>query len=302
MSTLTGKILPQVIPVQRRANRQSVARIVALSLLLLAIFAMYGLVIRPWFLNWGATTAEMAGPWPGDELTANPAYTATRVVTVNAPASAVWPWIVQMGQGRGGLYSYEVLENLIGCDLHNADRIHPEWQDLKVGDAVRFIPEGFQGMADTPKWTVLAIEPNRALVLDGWAAWILDPVDAQTTRMIQRERPAVAVLPLEPFDFIMTRRMMLGIKERAEGGQGSWAADTTQVALWVIAAIIGISAAIGTLVRAAWQRSLVVTGLAGAVLLCLLFVQPPLWLGMGLNAVILGALLWAYQTPMRRAM
>jgi hypothetical protein len=122
-----------------------------------------------------------------------------------------------MGQGRGGLYSYEVLENLAGSDLHNADRIHPEWQHLAVGDVIRPVPEGYLGLADSPTYTVAAIEPNRAVVFQGWAAFILEPVDQQTTRLIVRSRGASPLASMEPFNFIMGRRTMLGIKECAEG-------------------------------------------------------------------------------------
>jgi hypothetical protein len=136
----------------------------------------------------------------------------TWAVTIHAPPAAIWPWIVQMGQGRGGLYSYELLENLAGSDLHNADRIHPEWQHLAVGDAIRPVPEGYLGLADSPKYTVAAIEPNRFLVLDGFVTFVLSPPDAQATRVIVRGNSASAFAAMEPFNFIMGRRMLLGIK------------------------------------------------------------------------------------------
>jgi hypothetical protein len=103
--------------------------------------AAYFLVVRPWQLRWGATDEERGATLDGDDLIANPDLVATRAITVHALADQVWPWIAQLGQGRGGFYSYDALENLVGCDIHSADRVVPEWQDLKVGDQVKLSPE-----------------------------------------------------------------------------------------------------------------------------------------------------------------
>src|SRR5215207_9703255 len=103
--------------------------------------AAYLLAIRRWQLRWGATDEEVDATLAGDHLIANPDLMSTRVITVHAPADQVWPWIAQLGQGRGGFYSYDALENLVGCDIHSADRVVPQWQDLKVGDQVKLAPE-----------------------------------------------------------------------------------------------------------------------------------------------------------------
>ena len=115
--------------------------------------------LRARSLRWGATDTELNTALPGDELVPHADLTATRAVTVDAGADDVWPWIAQLGQGRGGFYSYDVLENLVGLDIHSADRIVPEWQRIEVGDEVRFHPE--VGM------TAAVVEPRRALVLRG---------------------------------------------------------------------------------------------------------------------------------------
>src|SRR4249919_3270234 len=114
---------------------------------------------RRWQLRWGATAQEFAGPLPGDELIAKPDLTATRALTVRAPAARVWPWIAQLGQGRGGFYSYDFLENLAGCDIRSAERIVPEWQHLGVGDRVMLAPQ--VGLV------VALVESGRSLVLRG---------------------------------------------------------------------------------------------------------------------------------------
>lgn len=178
--------------------------------------------IRPWHLRWGATDEELDAPLTGDELVPLPKLKATHAITINAPAADVWPWLVQMGQNRGGFYSYTCLENLVGCHMRNADEIVPEWQNLKVGDKVWLHPKA-------PPVEVAAIEPKRAIVLKPWGAFVLQPIDEKTTRMIIRSQGDYerdlnnAVLNFvlwrvfyEPAHFIMERKMLLGIKARAE--------------------------------------------------------------------------------------
>jgi hypothetical protein len=187
----------------------------------------YWLGLRPWHIRWGATDDEIARPLPGDEIVPRPRKWSTRAITIAAPAEAIWPWIAQIGQGRGGLYSYDWLENLVGCDIHSADRVIPELQYLEVGDVVRLGPEGY------PAYHVVAIEPDRVLVLGGndpdmgmhsWA-FVLESIDEQTARLIVRSRddypPTLANVIIwrlitEPVHFVMERKMLLGIKQRAE--------------------------------------------------------------------------------------
>jgi hypothetical protein len=99
------------------------------------------LAVRRWQLRWGATGQEAGEPVPGDDLITDPDLVATRAIAIGAPADQVWPWIAQLGQGRGGFYSYDFLENLAGCDIHSADRIVSEWQDIRIGDQIRLAPQ-----------------------------------------------------------------------------------------------------------------------------------------------------------------
>ena len=180
---------------------------------------------RPWYSKWGATPEEVKMTLPGDEFVPSPVLVSTRAITIQAPASAVWPWLVQMGQGRGGLYSYERLENLVGCDMHNADRIIPEHQHLEVGDKIRLVPEGRE-----PYFLVSAIQPGKAIILGGddppttWA-FVLEPIDDKTTRLIIRWRqdyePTLGNvigwrLVTDPITFVMERKLLQGIKLRVE--------------------------------------------------------------------------------------
>jgi hypothetical protein len=164
--------------------------------------------------RWGATDGELEAPLPGDDLVPDPAGRPTRAVTIDAPVEDVWPWLAQIGQDRGGFYSYEWLENLAGCRMANADRIHPEWQHRDVGETVRLHPA--TGLK------VQLFEPGRALALEGWGAFVVRDAGEGRTRLIARnQRPqglagaAYAAL-LELPHFVMERRMLLGIKERAE--------------------------------------------------------------------------------------
>ena len=103
---------------------------------------------RRYFRNWGTTKEECRMSLLGDELVRGPVVETTEAVWIDAPASSVWPWLVQIGQDRGGLYSFETLENFVGLDYHNADRIHPEWQHLAPGDEMRLAPKGWMGLRD----------------------------------------------------------------------------------------------------------------------------------------------------------
>jgi hypothetical protein len=202
-----------------------------------AVLAGYATLVRPRILRWGATDEEVAERLPGDEVVAQPRYQTTDAVTINAPRSEVWPWLVQLGQGRGGLYTYDWLENLFGLGFRSADRILPELQTLQVGDQVWLAPRD----SAMPLWhQVLDLQPPQTLVLGPhgdrnealdqglpWPTWtfVLRDVDAGRTRLIVRMRsdfkPTLLGLlankyGLEPVHFAMERKMLLGIKERAE--------------------------------------------------------------------------------------
>ena len=183
---------------------------------------VYALAVRPWLLRWGATDDEVRRPLPGDDVVPEPAVESTRAITIQAPAAEVWKWLVQIGQGRGGFYSYDWLENLAGIEVHSADRLDPALQSLAVGDFIRAAPE--QTLPDAG-WKVVAVDPGRALVLQGWGAFVLDAVDPHTTRLLARSRmpgrPALLTalrnaMTWELPHFIMERKMLLGIKARAE--------------------------------------------------------------------------------------
>ena len=200
------------------------ARVTAVGVAVVA----YVFFARPRQLSWGATEDESNQPLAGDELIARADLTATRAITVRTSPDRVWPWIAQLGQGRGGFYSYDALENLVGCDIHSADRVMPAWQEIHVDDDVRLAPE--------VSLIVAALEPGRSLVLRGaipigktappydftWA-FVLREGPEETTRLLVRERYAytrpwarLLVEPVEVISFLMSEKMLRGIKQRAE--------------------------------------------------------------------------------------
>ncbi len=213
-------------------KRNVLARVATGVVVAGAAVAGYTSIVRPWHQRWGATDAEVEERLPGDDVIPDPELEATHALTIRAPVASVWPWLVQVGQDRGGFYSYSWLENMVGCHLRNADRILPECQIPQVGDSVLLHPKA-------PPLPVLVVEPYRAIVLGGlveeserlynptigtWGFFVKE-IDSQTTRLIMRIRwrrsPgllswAYSYLFLEPAHFVMERKMMLGIKARAE--------------------------------------------------------------------------------------
>ncbi len=190
----------------------------------LAIVGVIAIILlTPWMDRWGATDDEVAATYVGDELVSQPASFVNRAVTINAKPEQIYPWIVQLGAGKGGMYSYSFFEtNILRCELINADRIHEEWQDLKVGDLVKMCPN-----EPPPPYIIAQIEPNQTIVMghqengkwvDLWQ-FVLTPQADGTTRLILRTRTmAVGGFwdVIHPGVFIMERGMLLGIKQRAE--------------------------------------------------------------------------------------
>jgi hypothetical protein len=180
--------------------------------------ALYPLVRRP-ILTWGATSEEAASRLPGDELLEDADGVSTRAITIDAPAASVWPWLAQMGPSpRGGAYTYDWVENLLGLDMHSAESVLPEFQQPDVGDTI--------GLGSN-RMRLELVEPRRVLAWrseDGNWVWtfVLEEQDG-ATRLISRNRfrlPTLAarigMLPMEPGSLVMERKMLRGIKERAE--------------------------------------------------------------------------------------
>ncbi len=190
-----------------------------LALLLLG----YSIPMRNWFARWGTTSEERSMKMAGDALIAHPTDVSTGAVTIDAPPEDIWPWLIQLGSKRGGFYSYDWLDRLFRfLDRPSATQIIPEFQHLAVGDSIDWGPD---------KLVVAYLDPNRALAFRYNARgmeWVwqfqLSPVDHRHTRLVDRGTERIphtllwwiAMRLMEPAAFIMTRRMMLGVKQRAE--------------------------------------------------------------------------------------
>lgn len=191
---------------------------------LLVLVVLIVVALTPWMDRWGATDAEIAATYPGDELLAEPASFVNRAITINAPPSAIYPWIVQLDAKKGGWYSYTWLETyLLNCPIINADRIHDEWQNLQVGDQVHMCPHE----PAPPPYIVAQLHPEQAIVMGHqengkWVdiyQFIIVPQADGTSRLILRTRTMMDSLfwkVLHPGTFIMERGLLYGIKERAE--------------------------------------------------------------------------------------
>jgi len=190
-----------------------------LLLVAAAAVAVYPIALRRRILTWGATPGEADGRLPGDELLEAADGISTRAMAIDAPARDVWPWIAQMGPApRGGAYTYDWIENLLGLDMHSVDHVLPEYQHPQVGETIAFGPNVMR---------LAALDPGRSLVWcsqDGNWTWsfVLHEDDGRT-RLISRNRyrlptaaAKVGMAPMEPASLLMEHRMLRGIKTRAE--------------------------------------------------------------------------------------
>ncbi len=280
-------------------------RIVALCGVVLVLFSLFLLAVRPWYLRWGATDEEAHARLPGDELLVATGQ-STRAITIDASAERVWPWLLQLGQDRGGFYSYTLLENLFGTNMENLAVLRPELQHWEIGDKLWMYPPDKLGGAGH---AVLArMEPARALVFstrrigtalsapaDGSWAFVLEPRGAHSTRLLVRGRAleprnrwqgAFELMVFEPIHFMMERKMMSGIKACAEGQHGSSLEDALQLATYASCFMFFCAAALHLLRwPAAWRWTLVLV-CAGLGFQLLTFLQPPWIIGLMLVGML----------------
>ncbi len=253
-------------------------------------------LLRPLHLRWGASDTDLLRPMPGDLSGSR----WTRAILINAAPKQVWPWLVQFGQGRGGWYSYDWLENLLGFDIHTADQILPEYQDTQIG---------------TPICMSGSFCPSKVHVLEpyqwfGWQAtdesgqpvWTfvfgLFPEGEKQTRLVVRESfnpafmPPAAVLALEIPDVVMELKMLDTLKARAEGRPASWLITVSEIALWLAALVASLLAGWLFITRPAWQQPLAVFVAGLVVLLLITFLFLPLALRGLLVAALFAGLIW----------
>lgn len=195
-------------------------------------------LLRPYLRSWGASLQELHQPMPGDEIVENPSYTTTRAITIDTSTSAVWPWLVQMGEQRGGFYSFDFIDRLLGMKVHSAHRILPRFQELNEGDV----------LTNNGDMVVRHVEQDEAIVIgrsqeaqerDGIeATWTIAiyPIDDDQTRLISRVRANFHVTNpralfwlaiLDPGHLIMEQKFLREIKLHAEGKGEKWPPETS---------------------------------------------------------------------------
>jgi hypothetical protein len=196
-------------------------------ILIVVVFILSAYILYPWYCRWGTTYDEAIGELPGDEIVPDPETEYTLTISIKASPSEVWPWLIQMGQGRGGFYTHEWIENLIGADVHNADRIIQELQHLDVGDPIRLTPDPYLGGQPGQYIVVAQLEPLYVLIfrqvlpngeIGSWS-YVLEPTRDGATRLIFRRRagqPSLFDRVMEPGYYFMDTGMLAGIKKRAE--------------------------------------------------------------------------------------
>ncbi len=190
---------------------------------LLFLLILLAILLTPWMDRWGTKVDERTTTLPGDDLFDNPVRVANRAVTINAPVEKIYPWILQMGADKSGMYSYTWLERTFGCKMAKDETIHPEWHDLKVGDEMKMCAGDFA----PPPYLVARLLPNQAVIFghkegDKWVeTWqfVLVPQADGTTRLITRTSTNMAGgfwEIIRPMSFIMERKMLLTIKDISE--------------------------------------------------------------------------------------
>ncbi len=221
------------------------------AVVLLALGILYFVFVVPWMYTWGATQDEVRAALPGDDLVPNPVSQTTQAVTIDAAAMQIYPWLMQIGVDRGGMYSYDWLENLMGLNVHTIDRIVPELQNVRPGDFWRFTPKDYF-IKDGPGVFVMRLEPDRAMVgcfgspsavpppCTGTWQLVLQPQGNGTTRLILRTRtdaasPMTGVFGaiFDPITFVMGRGMLLGFRDRVEASRDA-APPATGIAVPVL--------------------------------------------------------------------
>ena len=193
---------------------------------LAVLVVVYALIVRPWMLGWGSSPGEQEAELPGDDLVPAARATTTRAATIDAPAAAVWPWLVQMGQDRAGFYTHNWVERLLRSGIPDTHEINRDWQQLEAGALMRTNKDiGGKPMG----WPVAIVDPSRALVVRsktmplGSYAFVLEPIDAGRTRLIVRDRAhwkpieqPFRFLIYEPLHAYMETGLMIGIRQRVE--------------------------------------------------------------------------------------
>lgn len=280
-------------------------RAAALGVVFAALLGTLLVGVRPWYTSWGTTLLERSRPLPGDGLVAGPVRD-TRAIAIAAPAAQVFAWVAQLGQDRAGFYSYELLEDLVGCEMPNVRHLDPALQRWSVGSKLWMYPaDELEGLGHA---TLIHYEPGRALIFGtntpsdppgsaptGSWSFVVEPTGPSSSRLITRAsggaKPTLlgaahTLAVFEPLHFAMERRMLEGIRGLAEGRAISPARDALTLFGWFVAFVAFITAgALALLGRELWGP-LAAFGAAGGVFQVVTLAQPSPLIGLGLVAAV----------------
>ncbi len=202
---------------------------------------VYAIFLRPLILTWGVSKDEARMPLVGDDLA--PHIASTRAISINAPISDVWKWVIQLGADRGGFFSYSFIEKILGYEQRDADSV-PEFQEMEVG---RIIPGSIDEAKSAIKYNfpVVAVDPGKSFVLKEWGAFVLREINSKQTRLIVRthgqELPnlvsRIGDFIGTPLHYIMERRMLMGFKAQAEAGAGARLSSASDN-LWLLGVVL----------------------------------------------------------------
>jgi hypothetical protein len=286
-----------------------ILRLVIGTLLAVVILVATFALLRRWAYTWGATEAEVERTLPGDELIKRTPADSTHAATIDAPPEKVWPWIAQIGDERGGFYSYTFIENLMMGEevYHNANAILPQFQNPQPGEGL--VMDAMQVHDLEPGKWLLAAETSEKGDFDWVWLWHVEPVGSEQTRLLVRQAMrlslgtsnAVLTTLTDLGSFVMDRRMIEGLKLRAEGRTEPAWIEVAEILLWMAALVAGLGAAVLFVARRAWQAPLLL-GLAALFTLIWFTVwQPSIWLRLLFDIVLLALLWWVARTTRQPA-
>ncbi len=256
-------------------------RVVLLILCIISLQLIFDItLIRPMIFTWGATDEEISISMPGDHLT--PFISSTRSITINAPISGVWDWLIQLGADRGGFYSYWFIEKPLGYKYRVQNRIEPEFQEMEVGRIIRASLDESKSLIKY-NFTVVEVEPEKYFVLKDWGCFMLKAIGSKQTRLIVRTHGGVLnswvdhldYFFIMPLHYIMERRMLIGIKARAETGPGIPLSTTADI-MWSLGIFLSLVCILGLITIKKSLKAELLTILYSILWLWILFILDPI--------------------------
>ncbi len=252
-----------------------------LILLILGLQAVIGVVfIKPYIFTWGATDKEVSMSMPGDHLA--PFLSSTRSITINAPISDVWDWVIQLGADRGGFYSYWFIEKPLGYKYRKTNRIEAEFKDMEVGRVIKASLDPSMSFIEY-NFPVVSVDPGKSFVLKNWGCFLLNAVDSTRTRLIVRTHGQTLsnwtdyldYFFMMPLHYLMERRMLIGIKSRSEVGPGEPFSSINDI-LWFLGIVFSFCGIVVLLLTSKTIQSESLVVLFSVIWLLILFITDPI--------------------------